>query len=98
MPARCPPLGIDRCDFPINDGVAGQLLAGSGNSEELPGKGVAAPGPQSDAPSVVCGDAAITVELDLVESVRPFGQVADTVRIHGFDEADFGRRRLRHAS
>jgi hypothetical protein len=59
------------------------------------GERIAAPRPQPDATAVVRGDAAITVKFDLVEPVRPRGQLSNAHGVHGstrpiFTGAGFG--------
>src|SRR5262245_21172649 len=59
---------------------------------ELSCEEVFAPRPQRDATRISPSEAAIPVELDLVEPVLALGQLVDQSCVHRLKEADFGGR------
>src|SRR5215475_10461820 len=89
---RYPAGFIQGDDFPINECIGREPFTSLGDLWELLREEVFSPGPERYPICIFPGEAAIPVELNLVEPFLAVGQALNQPGIHGLDETDFCRR------
>jgi hypothetical protein len=80
-----PPGFVYRHDLTVDKRIVRQSLTGTGDIRELLGEQVAAPRPKRYAVCLPASEAAVAVELDLVEPVLALRQFVDQPTLNSID-------------